>query len=95
MAWLTAHDETGHEALRDAFYKKERYKEAVMIQEEIVRGINSPGFTFQQRAVYYAHLAALYQKAGDMEKARQAALQVLQLDPNRKSEVEAFLKILY
>ncbi len=94
--WFQMHGGLRQEGLRDAYYKRERFSDAVRVQEEIVRAIESgpSELTPRQRAVYYAHLAALYQKAGETEHAREAARKVLQLDPGRKSEVDAFLETL-
>lgn len=42
----------------------------------------------------YAVLAAVYKELGQFQKAREAALKVLELDPSTKAEVEEFLKTL-
>ena len=96
--WLENTDATGtlrDEAIRDAYVKARRYQDAVIIQENVVHFIDkeyasSPSY----RAIFYAHLAALYQYAGDIERARMTAYKVLELDPKKKDEVEAFLSIL-
>lgn len=94
-SWLGGESELRDEAIRDAYFKVRRYKDAVKIQEQIVRFADkeyqsSPAY----RAIFYAHLAALYQYANDTENARQAAYKVLELDPKKKYEVEAFLGAL-
>lgn len=96
IVWFRAYDSFRYEAVRDAYYMQKRFLEAVNIQEELVERVESDPITFtsQRRAVYYKRLAALYEKAGEIEKARSAAMKVLELDPSQKREVEAFLKIL-
>ena len=96
IAWLTAHDNLGVESLRDAYFLKKRYKEAVHIQELIVDATerSSKNYTPAYRIQVHQQLAALYVFAGEIEKARNMALMVLALDPTKKSEVEAFLRTL-
>lgn len=96
LEWLAAGDELRMEAIRDAYYKQKRYKDAAKIQELIVQFADKEIETYPPvyRAVLYAHLAALYQLAGDVEHARKAAMAVLKLDPTQKNEVEAFLQSL-
>ena len=43
---------------------------------------------------YYARLADAYNKSGDYEEARKAALKLLELEPASKADVEAFLDSL-
>jgi len=83
----------GHEAgsLRDAYFLAERYGDAARIQEYI---IHDDDLLRKDRATLYAQLAALYNLAGEKDKARQAAYAVLEFDPMRKDEVEAFLNTL-
>ncbi|TSC79503.1 MAG: Uncharacterized protein G01um101429_490 [Parcubacteria group bacterium Gr01-1014_29] len=94
VTWLLENEELDNSAIRDAYFKKERYGEALAVQEDIVAQYERGAYAPASRAVEYARLAALYQLAGDIEKARVAVLTVLKLDPARKSEVEAFLKTL-
>ncbi len=94
--WFGKSDELRNEAIRDAYFKTQRYQDAVKIQEMIVLFADKERQTYSPayRAALYAHLAALYQYANDIENARMAAYKVLELDPNKKSEVEAFLRSL-
>lgn len=93
---LRQHGELDNETLRDAYFKKGRYGDAARIQEFMLAFVERqvPVYTAKYRATLYAHLAALYQLAGETSKAREAALQVRQLDPARASEVQAFLQTL-
>ena len=91
-AWLGNEDGLRNEAIRDAYFKAKRYQDAAAIQELIIPFADKQ--PNQYRAVLYAHLAALYRFAGEMEKARAAAHTVLALDPAKKDEVEAFLQTL-
>lgn len=94
VTWLLDNKELDNGALRDAYLKKERYGEASAVQEDIVAQYEREAYTDSIQALEYARLAALYQLAGDIEKARVAALTVLKFDTARKSEVEVFLKTL-
>ena len=94
--WLSEKGELRSEAIRDAYAKTQRYKDAVKIQEQIIHFMDEEqeAYPATYRAVFYAHLAALYQYAGDIEHARLAAYKVLELDPSKKNEVDAFLRSL-
>jgi O-antigen ligase/tetratricopeptide (TPR) repeat protein len=96
IEWIRVQGGIGNEALRDAYFKKERYHDAVRIQERIVAfaDSDSDAYNAKDRALLYAKLAALYQYAGEIQNARAAAAAVMRLDPMRTSEVEAFLKTL-
>jgi tetratricopeptide (TPR) repeat protein len=48
----------------------------------------------QQKAQIYASLAAVYKELGNIEKARESALEALKLMPEIKPDVDAFLKSL-
>ena len=43
---------------------------------------------------YYATLAAVYKETGDYKNARKTALKVIELSPESKDEVNAFLNTL-
>lgn len=94
--WLREKRELHNETIRDAYTKARRYKDAVTIQEQIIRFMDEEqeAYPAAYRAVFYAHLAALYRYAGDIEHARLAAYKVLELDPKKKNEVDAFLRSL-
>lgn len=96
IAWMRARDGLNAEPLRDAYYKTGRFRDAAAIQQEIVSHMEREPYAYplEMRVVNYQRLAALYQKAGDKDRARVTALNVLTLDPRLKNEVEAFLNTL-
>lgn len=96
IEWLNATGDLRNEVIRDAYFKRQRYKDAAHIQELFVASANAEPQTYPKsyRAVLYKKLAALYKLAGDAEHAREAAMAVLTLDPTQKNEVEAFLQTL-
>jgi O-antigen ligase len=90
----------GHELtpIRNAYVEQERYEDAAQTQERIImRREEHPESSLEERkelATLHAQLAALYHLAGDIEQARVTAFKVLELDPARKNEVDAFLNSL-
>lgn len=72
--------------LAKAYDAIKNYQKLTEIFEQLAEVTKSPQ--------HYATLAALYKELGQYAKARQAALKVLELDPNSKAEVEEFLKTL-
>lgn len=95
VAWLMQRGR-GDPELRDAYFRVKRYSDAVTFQLRFIakeeRRSGPEALTQEQYFTLYAHLAALYQYAGEKAKARDAALRALALNPSRRSEVEAFLK---
>lgn len=77
---------TLHE-LVNAYAKSNNYKELALVYEELV---NRKPLEPQ----YHASLAFTYKELGQYEKARKEASKVLELQPDAKDEVEAFLKTL-
>jgi O-antigen ligase/tetratricopeptide (TPR) repeat protein len=83
------------DVLRNTYFKVKRYSDAAKFQELLIQTFYEGGdHTNEEYAVEYARLAAIYQLAGDKEKARAAAQKVVEYDPNRKAEAEAFLNSL-
>ncbi len=96
VAWLVEHD-VAHDLIRDAYFKKQRYKDAAEFQDHYVgQAIGNAGYDRVEVATRYAQLAMLRFYAGEIERARAAAGEVLKYDnsPGRQGEVQEFLKLL-
>jgi O-antigen ligase/tetratricopeptide (TPR) repeat protein len=94
LAILMDYGNIDSEGLRDTYFKVGRYQDAVAIQELIISLANQNEISRMDYALLHAQLAALYQFAGELDKARKTAVEVARLDPSRRNEVEAFLQTL-
>ena len=89
QAVLRNHPVTSTESLLElanAYIASQNYRELAKTYEQLLERKIS--------IEYYAGLAIAYSKIGVFEKAKQAALKVLELQPEAKEEVEAFLQSL-
>lgn len=95
VAWLTQRGR-GDAELRDAYFRVKRYADAIKFQNRLIekqeRRSGAEALKRSEHFTLYAHLAALYQYAGDSPKAKDAALEALSLDSSRRPEVQAFLE---
>lgn len=73
--------------LSDAYGSLLDYKNLIIVYEKLIK-IN-PSF-----AQYHSSLAFFYKELGEYAKARQEALRVLELSPESKQNVDAFLRTL-
>jgi len=73
--------------LAKVYGETKNYQELVEIYQKLI--IMEPS-----NAQYYAFLAVSYKEIGDFENAKKEALKVLELQPEAREEVEAFLESL-
>lgn len=83
--------------IRDAYYAVGRYRDAVVMQRQVV-ALAEEGYARTQDTrglvKVLQELAAIAARAGDKTEARRAALRVLELDAAQRPAVEAFLRSL-
>jgi len=76
------------ETIEDSSKKTEYYKRLADVYQRSIKYIDDKNFQ------YYASLAYVYKELGEYKKARESALIVLELSPESKENVKAFLKSL-
>lgn len=73
--------------LADAYAASKQYAELVKIYEQLIQ-------RDAKNTQYHASLATVYKELGQLQKAKAEALKVLELNPQSKDEVHAFLQSL-
>ena len=88
-------DSKDYNGIRDIYFQAGRYDRAIHFQKLYIDAVD-PTTGKMEIADRTAQLAGMYVLIGDKEQARISAQKVLEYDPSpkRRSEVEAFLKLL-
>ncbi len=85
--------------LADAYFRAKKLREAAELYQETVDFFEkkrASGEAIDRKALAgrYARMAALWAMAGEKNRAYEAALKVVEYDPARRGEAEAFLKTI-